>query len=154
MRVVPAVLADAVAVVVFVALGRSAHHHAFDLSGTASTSWPFLAGLFVGWLLVGLAAARGRRLGPFATGLVTWPVTVALGMVLRVIAGQGTEAAFVGVALAFVGLFFLGWRLVALAVSGRRAPVRRTSGRQGGRPVPAQAGAGVDTPTPPRVSEP
>ena len=45
-------------------------------------------------------------------------------MTLRVVAGQGTAAAFVAVALAFLGLFLLGWRAVVIWVpavlSGRR----------------------------------
>ncbi len=32
-------------------------------------------------------------------------------MLARVIAGQGTAVAFIIVALAFLGLFLLGWRL-------------------------------------------
>jgi hypothetical protein len=32
---------------------------------------------------------------------------------LRVVAGQGTAVAFIVVALAFLGLFFLGWRVAA-----------------------------------------
>jgi hypothetical protein len=42
-----------------------------------------------------------------------WLGAVAGGMVLRVVSGQGTAVAFIGVALAFLGLFLLGWRLVA-----------------------------------------
>ena len=42
---------------------------------------------------------------------MVWLSTVAVGMILRVVAGQGTAAAFIAVALAFVGLFLLGWRL-------------------------------------------
>jgi Protein of unknown function (DUF3054) len=38
---------------------------------------------------------------------------VVLGMVFRVVSGPGTAPAFVGVALAFLGLFLLGWRLLA-----------------------------------------
>ena len=34
-------------------------------------------------------------------------------MVLRVISGQGTAAAFIAVALVFLALFLLGWRLLA-----------------------------------------
>jgi hypothetical protein len=34
-------------------------------------------------------------------------------MVLRAVSGQGTAVAFVFVALAFLGLFMLGWRVVA-----------------------------------------
>jgi hypothetical protein len=41
-----------------------------------------------------------------------WLGAVALGMLLRVISGQGTAPAFIGVALAFLGLFLLGWRLL------------------------------------------
>ena len=48
-------------------------------------------------------------------------------MVFRVVSGQGTAPAFIGVALAFLGLFLLGWRLLArLAGSGAH---RRPSGR-------------------------
>jgi hypothetical protein len=42
-----------------------------------------------------------------------WLGTVALGMLLRVVSGQGTAPAFIGVALVFLGLFLLGWRLLA-----------------------------------------
>ena len=37
-------------------------------------------------------------------------------MLLRVLAGQGTAPAFIGVALAFLGLFLLGWRAMAAAL--------------------------------------
>jgi hypothetical protein len=44
-------------------------------------------------------------------------------MILRVVAGQGTTLAFTSVALAFLGLFLLGWRIAATAWSrhGRSA---------------------------------
>ena len=41
-----------------------------------------------------------------------WLGAVALGMLFRVVSGQGTAPAFIGVALAFLGLFLLGWRLL------------------------------------------
>ena len=42
-------------------------------------------------------------------------------MILRVVSGQGTAAAFIAVALAFLALFLLGWRLLArLAGRARR----------------------------------
>jgi hypothetical protein len=111
-----AVAADTCCVLLFVVIGRASHVRGDSLAGTASTAWPFLCGLAAGW-----AAARGWRqplgLRPAVTiGLVT----VALGMVLRVISGQGTAAAFVVVALVFLGLFLLGWRLAALVTRGRR----------------------------------
>jgi hypothetical protein len=36
---------------------------------------------------------------------------------LRVVSGQGTAFAFIVVALAFLGLFLLGWRLLARVVT-------------------------------------
>jgi hypothetical protein len=48
-----------------------------------------------------------------------WLGAVAFGMVLRVVSGQGTAVAFVGVALAFLGLFLLGWRLAGRVLGNR-----------------------------------
>ena len=145
-----------VVVVAFVATGRDAHHHAEGLAGIAATSWPFLAGLAVGWSAVAAAWAGGARPGLLRTGLVAWPTTVGVGMSLRVAAGQGTAVAFVLAALACLGAFLLGWRPVALMVWSRRLGGGRLPGwATGGRPASAgQAGAGVEMPTPPRVSEP
>jgi hypothetical protein len=103
-----AVVADCCCVLLFVIIGRASHTKGESLGGIASTAWPFLAGLAGGWL-----AARGwrRPLGLVPAGVGAWLGTVALGMVLRVVSGQGTALAFILVALAFLGLFLLGWRL-------------------------------------------
>ena len=53
-------------------------------------------------------------------GLGAWLGAAGFGMALRVAAGQGTALAFVLVALAFLGLFLLGWRVVARVL--RRLP--------------------------------
>jgi hypothetical protein len=119
---------DTVWVVLFVVIGRSSHTEGLRLAGVARTAWPFLVGLAAGW-----AVARAWR-SPAAlvpTGVTVWPVCVAVGMGLRVASGQGVVPAFVGVALAFVGLGLLGWRAIAqLPVlrgsRGRRAPEGRT----------------------------
>jgi hypothetical protein len=34
-------------------------------------------------------------------------------MILRVVSGQGTAVTFILISLAFLGLFMLGWRLLA-----------------------------------------
>jgi hypothetical protein len=47
------------------------------------------------------------------TGAGVWLATVALGQALRVVAGQGTALAFIIVSLLFLGLFLLGWLLIA-----------------------------------------
>jgi hypothetical protein len=60
------------------------------------------------------------------TGVGVWLGTVAVGMTLRVLAGQGTAFAFILVALAFLGLFQLGWRLVWRRAS---SSVARSRGR-------------------------
>jgi len=113
-------LLDVIAILVFVGIGRSVHTDGVTVSGMASTAWPFLVGAAVGWLI-----GRGWR-APIAvvpTGLVVWLAGVALGMTLRVIAGQGTKVAFIAVALGFLGAELLGWRCVPRLI-------RRASGRR------------------------
>ena len=106
-----ATLLDACCVLVFVAIGRDAHHNGDSLAGLWHTAWPFLAGL-----AVGLAAARyWRRPQAIApAGVGAWLGAAGLGMAVRVLAGQGTAAAFIVVAAAFLALFLLGWRAVVL----------------------------------------
>lgn len=105
-----ALLVDACCVLAFVIIGRDSHDAGESLAGIASTSWPFLCGLACGWLA---SRAWRRPLALRPSGIAVWLCTVAIGMILRVISGQGTAAAFIGVALAFLGLFLLGWRLLA-----------------------------------------
>ncbi len=117
-----AAAADCAWLVVFVLIGRSSHTEGETASGVLRTLWPFLVGLALGW-----AVARAWR-SPAAvvpTGLVVWPVCVAAAMVLRAVSGQGVAGAFIGVALAFVGLGLLGWRAVAGAVRQVRTPGAR-----------------------------
>ena len=110
-----ALVLDCCCVLLFVIIGRASHAKGESLAGIASTAWPFLAGLAGGWL----AARTWRRpFGLFPAGVGAWLGAVVLGMVLRVVSGQGTAVAFIGVALAFLGLFLLGWRLVA-GLAGR-----------------------------------
>ena len=80
-----------------------------------------MSGLAAGWLV--LVARRRPGTSP-GDGLTVCLVTVGLGMVLRVVGGQGTAAAFVAVALGFLGATMVGWRALAKAL-GRR----RTAGR-------------------------
>jgi hypothetical protein len=124
-----AVVLDVICVLIFVIIGRASHTKGESLAGVASTAWPFLAGLGLGWL-----TARGwrRPLAIRPEGLVIWLCTVAVGMILRVVSGQGTAVAFIIVALAFLALFLLGWRLLA-----RLTPLARPSG-QTRKPEPAR----------------
>ena len=101
---------DVLCVLVFVVIGRASHTQGESLAGIASTSWPFLAGLAAGWAV---SRAWRRPLALRPAGIAAWLGTVAVGMALRVVSGQGTAVAFIIVALAFLGLFLLGWRLAA-----------------------------------------
>ena len=60
-------------------------------------------------------------------GVVVWLSCVGLGMVLRVLDGQGTAAAFVVVALVLLGSAMLGWRW--MAGIGARARARQDGER-------------------------
>ncbi|HEX5298699.1 MAG TPA: DUF3054 domain-containing protein [Streptosporangiaceae bacterium] len=114
-----AVVLDCCCVLVFVVIGRASHTKGESLAGIASTAWPFLAGLAGGWI----AARTWRRpLQLWPGGVGAWLGAVALGMVLRVVAGQGTAFAFVVVATVFLGLFLLGWRVLAQVAARRRWP--------------------------------
>ncbi len=100
---------DLVIVVLFVSIGRSVHDHGVSLAGLTSTAWPFVAGLIIGWLIVMIRRRSG--VAPL-DGLIVSLATVSVGMILRVISGQGTAAAFILVALAFLGAMMIGWRVV------------------------------------------
>jgi Protein of unknown function (DUF3054) len=113
MRAAGSVILDVCSVLAFVAIGRHTHHNGDSVAGLWHTAWPFLAGLAIGLLLV-----RGwrRPLAIAPTGLGAWLGAAAGGMVIRVLAGQGTAAAFIVVALGFLALFLLGWRVVVRIV--------------------------------------
>lgn len=114
-------LGDVASVLVFVAIGRSVHGHGDAIAGIVSTAWPFLTGLVAGW-----AASRAwrspARLVP--AGVAAWLGAAALGMVVRVLAGQGTKFPFILVTLGFLGATMLGWRAVARAVGRAVASAR------------------------------
>jgi len=123
--VVAAALLDVLSVVAFVGIGRSVHDVGVSVVGMVHTSWPFLGGLVIGWLL-GRAWTRPGAIWP--AGVAAWLGAALVGMALRVLAGQGTAAAFLGVTAGFLGATMLGWRVVVWLVglrAGRRMPVGR-----------------------------
>lgn len=122
---------DAALVVAFAAIGRASH----DDGGTgvlgeggvglATTAWPFLAALLVGWLASG---AWRRPAAPLRTGVPVWLVTVVGGMLLRTVSGQGTALPFVVVATLALLALLVGWRIVATLVRGGSERRPRTVG--------------------------
>lgn len=113
---------DVVLVLVFVLVGRRSHGEAPSVAGIIDTLWPFLVGLLFGWLVT---FAWRRPLAIFWPGIPIWLMTVAAGMLLRVAAGQGVEPSFIVVATVVLGVFLVGWRLVALPIARRRRIPRR-----------------------------
>ncbi len=105
---------------VFCALGRRSHDEGLNLTGIATTAWPFLTGTAVGWL-----AARGWRRPTVVapTGVVVWLSTVVVGMVLRKATSAGVAASFVVVATAVTALLLLGWRVAVGLTLRRRSDV-------------------------------
>ncbi len=110
-QVFPDLLIDLILVFAFVLIGRRSHDETFDLAGTWQTAWPFFAALLLGWLVTRAWRAPDRV---WPTGVLIWLVTVAGGMVLRVLSGQGTDLAFVIVATLTLGAFLVGWRLIGV----------------------------------------
>ena len=120
-----ALIVDAALVVLFAAIGRATHDG--DVlgpagAGLATTAWPFLAALVLGWVV-----DRGwrRPLAPVRTGLPVWAVTLVGGMVLRAVSGQGVQVAFVIVAGITLLVFLVGWR--GIAAVANRVRVSRSS---------------------------
>ena len=104
-------------VTLFVAAGRRTHEQDPAITGLVETGAPFLLGLAAGWLV----ARAWRHPAGVRTGLIVWPVTVAVGMVLRrVVFDDGTATSFVIVATAFLGATLVGWRLVLAGFDARR----------------------------------
>jgi ABC-type uncharacterized transport system permease subunit len=102
-------LLDLLSVFLFVAVGRHAHSHGLTLKGMVSTTWPFGIGLLAGWIYLRLAK---RNAASMPSGFAVVLFTVVIGMILRVISGQGTAFTFIVVALSFLSLFLVGWRWI------------------------------------------
>jgi len=113
-----AFLTDAVLVLAFVLIGRASHDEN-PVLGALVTYWPFAVGLVVGWL-----ATRAWR-APVAlvrTALPVWFATVLVGLLLRIVSGQGVQPSFVVVTALVLAVFLVGWRAVSRgATTARRA---------------------------------
>ncbi|MEE2815013.1 MAG: DUF3054 domain-containing protein [Actinomycetota bacterium] len=120
MRFLPAIIVDAVFVLVFAAIGRASHNE--NPLGFLLTAWPFLVALVVGHAFAALVPARPRRPWSLGWGLIVWVVTVAGGMLLRLATGDSAETPFIVVAALVLAAMLLGWRLIALLARRYRAP--------------------------------
>ncbi|TLP92341.1 DUF3054 domain-containing protein [Nesterenkonia salmonea] len=101
---------DAALILLFALLGNRSHGTGLSPVDIASTAWPFLVGLTVAWLLT-RSWSRAAQLWP--AGIIIVGITVAVGMVLRVLfTDGGAELSFILVATGTLGVFLLGRRLL------------------------------------------
>lgn len=108
---------DVFSVVLFVAIGRREHEQGGAFVDVFETAAPFLIGLATAWLVF----RAWRRPSKVRTGIMIWPVTVLVGMVVRnLVFDRGTATAFVIVTTLFLGGCFVGWRAVMRAITMRR----------------------------------
>ncbi len=117
-----ALCADAALILVFAAIGRDAHQRGDVVTGVFATAWPFLAGAALSWLVLRLWRSP---LSLWPAGVSVWLGAVTGGMLLRAVTGQTVVLPFVIVALLSLGLFLLGYRLLAAAVRRRKTRRRR-----------------------------
>lgn len=135
MRSVGALVGDALAVLLFVAIGLMQHATPLTTSTVGLVAWPFGVGMLLGHL-----AIRSWR-APFSLwphGVFIWAITIAAAMAIRTLFGAGTETSFIIVTATFLALFMLGWRAIASFVTRRErrevidaAQLRRADGPTG-----------------------
>lgn len=109
--------ADAVSIVVFVTIGLISHGHGFG-SGYARDLPPFLGCWFAAALVFGLYRGGGRR-----QLALTWLVSVPVAVLVRALAFDraldGSEAAFLAVAVVTIGAL-VGTERLLLRLAGSR----------------------------------
>jgi hypothetical protein len=109
---------DVVLVVVFAATGRASHEESAFGLGLLTTAWPFLVALAAGWIVT---LAWRRPVAIARTGVPVWLITVAGGMLLRWVSGQGTALPFIIVATIVLCAALVGWRAIAALIRRLRS---------------------------------
>jgi hypothetical protein len=116
-----AAIADLVAVLIFVLVGRASHHEALSWAGLATTAWPFVIGVVGGY--IGVVMTRLSTVS-LRGGAVVVVKTLILGLALRYgVQRDGTPLPFIVVTVVVLSALMLGWRLVA-KVPQQRANTR------------------------------
>jgi hypothetical protein len=115
-----AAAADAVAVVVFAAVGRLSHGESDDLLGLVATVAPFGVGLVAAWA----TPAVRREPAGWRAGAVAVVCVAGIGLLLRAGFTGRLPLSFAVVATVSLAVLLLGWRGLAALVSrtAHRAP--------------------------------
>lgn len=109
-RAVQAAILDLVAVLSFVLIGRRSHDEGGSyIAETAKVAASFLIAVVAAWCV----ARAWRAPRTIRTGVIVWVVTAAGGLALRPAFGRDVPLSFAIVTTIFLGLFMIGWRLVA-----------------------------------------
>jgi hypothetical protein len=104
---------DAVCLCAFVILGRQSHDISEGAQWLLTVVWPFIAGWFAAALALGLYTARRR---PGVRLAMTEVAGIAIALVLRsTVTHRDTPFTFIIVAVGFILLTTVGWRVVAFA---------------------------------------
>ena len=109
-----AVLVDLVLVSIFAMIGVLSHHESLA-SRWPIAVWPFLTACLVAWAIM---LVRKRPVLTLGAGIFTWLTTAWGGLAIRYASTGGDfKISFAIVTTVVLGLFLVGWRLLA----GRRA---------------------------------
>lgn len=113
-------VADLACVLAF-AFGGKSSHEARDSDWIVFViAWPFALAVLVAHLVL-----RRRDTTPASVwpgGGIVVGVTFVLGMILRVISGRGIAFGFLAVAMVFLAVTMLGWRLGVRRIGRRNGP--------------------------------
>ena len=99
--------------------GKTSHESGSSEWVVLAIVWPFALSVVLAH--AGLLLRRRPTPRTWPEGVVVLSVTYVLGMVLRLVSGRGVAGGFLVVALAFLALTLLGWRVVLGLASRRRA---------------------------------
>lgn len=112
--IIVALVLDLISVLVFATIGRASHSLELSAIGVVETAWPFFIGLWVGWAPVW---TRRKPLAFWPTALWVWAATAVVGLLFRMLSNNLELAPpFAIVATAFLALFLIGWRVIAVIV--------------------------------------
>lgn len=111
--------ADLLCVLALALGGRNTHDADESAWVVLVIAWPFALAAVVAH--VGLAAIGRPATRVWPGGVAVVAVTYAGGMALRALSGRGLAPGFLVVALLFLVVTMLGWRLVLLLVGRRSA---------------------------------
>lgn len=105
MRALQVFLVDAALTLAFVVIGMAAHDSG---SNFIETAWPFLAALVIAWLIPWVH----RQPVSMRAGIIVWLITALGGLGLRAASDNSLSMPFPLVAIGFLLLFLVGWRIV------------------------------------------